>query len=159
MVEHHEPVPQGRDRQILDVRSVAPRDRHQQIFDGLDALGPGETLRLVNDHDPLPLRYQLDAEYPEHYRWVKLESGPEAWVVDIISLVRIVDARPLLDAGEEPFESIMTAAAATGAGETLVVYAPFEPLPLEAALAERGFSHVADHMEDGTWRIRFKRLG
>jgi uncharacterized protein (DUF2249 family) len=41
----------------LDVRNMAPRDRHPTIFARLDALKAGESLRLVNDHDPAPLRY------------------------------------------------------------------------------------------------------
>jgi quercetin dioxygenase-like cupin family protein len=46
----------------LDVRSRAPRDRHARIFAVFDALRPGATFRLVNDHDPKPLKYQLAAE-------------------------------------------------------------------------------------------------
>ena len=42
----------------LDVRPMPPAVRHETIFERLDALDTGETLRLVNDHDPAPLRYQ-----------------------------------------------------------------------------------------------------
>ena len=60
--------------QTLDVRPMAPRVRHETIFDRLDALAIGETLRLVNDHDPAPLRYQLDATRPGQFRWVYVEQ-------------------------------------------------------------------------------------
>jgi uncharacterized protein (DUF2249 family) len=53
----------------LDVRDMAPRDRHPTIFARLDALKPGNSLRLVNDHDPAPLRYQLLAERPDLFTW------------------------------------------------------------------------------------------
>ncbi len=46
--------------QTLDVRPMATKVRHETIFDRIDELTTGETLRLVNDHDPAPLRYQLD---------------------------------------------------------------------------------------------------
>lgn len=142
---------------VIDVRPLAPRDRHPLIFEQLDALGPGDTLRLVNDHDPVPLRYQLDATRPGFFRWVAVDSGPEVWSVDITSRARVVDARPALARGDEPFDAIMAAVAALDDEEVLVVYAPFEPVPLEGVLAEQGFSHVADLLEDGSWRVVFAR--
>ncbi len=36
--------------------------RHQVIFSVLDALPLHHTLLLINDHDPKPLFYQIDAE-------------------------------------------------------------------------------------------------
>ncbi|MBK5268612.1 MAG: DUF2249 domain-containing protein [Acidimicrobiia bacterium] len=159
MSESHQPTsdPHGPAVAILDVRSVHPRDRHQTIFDRLRAMGPGETIRLVNDHDPVPLRYQLDAEYPDFYRWVAVETGPERWSIDLTCRVRTVDARPTIAGGGEPFGAIMEAAAATGDDEILVVYAPFEPVPLEGALGEQGFGYVADQIDETNWRVRFSR--
>jgi len=37
----------------------------------------------VNDHDPKPLYYQLEAEYPKQFSWTYLESGPTVWRVEI----------------------------------------------------------------------------
>lgn len=142
---------------MLDVRPMPPRVRHETIFERLDGLATGETLRLVNDHDPAPLRYQLDATRPGQFRWEYVAQGPEEWEIDITSRARVVDARPTIAAGGEPFEEIMAAAAAVGEGEVLVVYAPFEPVPLEGVLGEQGFSHVADRLEGGDWRVTFVR--
>ena len=50
----------------FDARGIAKRFRHAAIFGALDALQPGETMRFVNDHDPLPLLDQLRARYGEH---------------------------------------------------------------------------------------------
>lgn len=47
----------------FDARGIAKRFRHAAIFGALDALHPGETMRFVNDHDPLPLLDQLQARY------------------------------------------------------------------------------------------------
>lgn len=141
----------------LDVRPLPPPERHALIFSRLDALDPGDTLRLVNDHDPKPLRYQLEAERPNHFTWDYVAEGPDEWSVDITSRARIVDARPILADGGEPFDTIMNAADAVGEGDVLVVYAPFEPVPLEGVLGEQGFTYVADELEGGDWRVTFSR--
>ncbi len=141
----------------LDVRPMPPRIRHETIFDRLSALGTGETLRLVNDHDPAPLWYQLDATRPGQFQWEYVERGPEEWAVDITSRARVVDARPTLASGGEPFAEIMDAASAVADGEVLVVYAPFEPVPLEGVLGEQGFGYVADQLDGGDWRVTFAR--
>lgn len=67
----------------LDVRVIAPRERHPLIFSRLDALAVGEALLLLNDHDPKPLRYQLMAERPEQFNWEPQEEGPEEWKIRI----------------------------------------------------------------------------
>jgi uncharacterized protein (DUF2249 family) len=143
--------------QTLDLRPMPPRMRHETIVERLDALAAGETLRLVNDHDPAPLRYQLDATRPDQFRWEYVASGPEEWAIDITSTARVVDARPTLAAGGEPFAEIMDAAAQVTYGEVLVVYAPFEPVPLEGVLGEQGYGYVADRLDSGDWRVTFRR--
>ena len=70
-------------RKTVDVRTIAPRDRHPLIFDSFAALATGESLLLVNDHDPKPLYYQFQAESPGQFTWDYLESGPEVWQVII----------------------------------------------------------------------------
>ena len=46
----------------LDVRDLPPPERHPTIHAAFDALDSGESLELVNDHDPKPLFYELQAE-------------------------------------------------------------------------------------------------
>jgi len=50
---------------LFDARGVAKRFRHAAIFGALDALNSGETMRFVNDHDPLPLLQQMQQRYGE----------------------------------------------------------------------------------------------
>lgn len=71
--------------------------------------------------------------------------------------MQTLDVRPTLAAGGEPFAEIMEAAARVAPGDALVVYAPFEPVPLEGVLGEQGFTHVADELEGGDWRVTFTR--
>lgn len=67
----------------LDVRAIPPRDKHPTIFRTFDTLASGQSLLLVNDHDPKPLRYQLMAERPETFDWSYEAQGPELWRVRI----------------------------------------------------------------------------
>lgn len=67
----------------LDVRPIPPRDKHSTIFQVFGGLEPGESFVLINDHDPLPLRYQFEAEHTDRCGWEYLEQGPEVWRVQI----------------------------------------------------------------------------
>ncbi len=69
--------------QRVDVRTIAPRDRHPLIFSTFDALPSGEALELVNDHDPKPLHYQFMHEQVDKFEWTYLEQGPDVWRVAI----------------------------------------------------------------------------
>lgn len=69
--------------QEIDVRTLIPAKRHEKIFQLVDALAPGASFVLVNDHDPKPLYYQLEAEHPKQFSWTYLERGPAVWRVEI----------------------------------------------------------------------------
>jgi uncharacterized protein (DUF2249 family) len=85
--------------------------------------------------------------------------GPDVFSATITARVRTVDARPILDRGEEPFGPIMAAVDALEPGEELVVIAPFEPVPLEGVLAGQGFTFEAVPLESGDWRVTFRPPG
>ena len=67
----------------VDVRSIAPRERHPLIFSTFNSLAAGQAMELVNDHDPKPLYYQFQAEMPGKFSWDDLEQGPDTWRVAI----------------------------------------------------------------------------
>ena len=66
----------------FDARGVAKRFRHAAIFGALDSLHPGETMRFVNDHDPLPLLQQLQARYGDAVVIEYLQREPGAIAID-----------------------------------------------------------------------------
>jgi len=68
---------------VVDVRTLIPVQRHAKIFQLVGQLQPGKSFILVNDHDPKPLYYQLEAEHPKQFSWEYLERGPEVWRVEI----------------------------------------------------------------------------
>ncbi|WP_209490306.1 DUF2249 domain-containing protein [Xanthobacter flavus] len=68
---------------------------------------------------------------------------------------RELDVRPLLKAGQEPFEVIMAAVDALAPGQSLRLVASFRPVPLFSVMARRGYA-AADHaLGDGDWEVLF----
>ena len=67
----------------IDVRSMIPAQRHKNIFELVNELPIGDAFVLINDHDPKPLYYQLEAEHPRQFSWTYIERGPDVWRVEI----------------------------------------------------------------------------
>ena len=67
----------------IDVRAIAPHERHAQLFDRFDGLLPGEAFVIVNDHNPVPLRRQLEGRSPGEVQWTCLQDSPALWRVQI----------------------------------------------------------------------------
>jgi uncharacterized protein (DUF2249 family) len=68
---------------VLDLRAISPRERHTTIFSRFAALQPGQSLQILNDHNPQPLRYQFEDRCSGQFDWTALESGPTVWHVQI----------------------------------------------------------------------------
>ena len=68
----------------FDARGIAKRFRHAAIFGALDSLRPGETMRFVNDHDPVPLLHQLRDRYAERVDIRYLRREPGEIVIDFV---------------------------------------------------------------------------
>lgn len=67
----------------LDVRNDPPPRRHELILQTYHGLEPGAGFELINDHDPKPLWYQFNAEFPGQFTWDYFEQGPQVWRVRI----------------------------------------------------------------------------
>ncbi len=68
-----------------------------------------------------------------------------------------VDARPIIAAGGEPFDTIMAAVAALGESGELVVPAPSGPVPPGGVLGSQGFSYETADLGVGDWQATFRR--
>ena len=75
--------PGARENSTLDVRRLAPAQRHETIFATYAGLEPGAGFILVNDHDPKPLRYQFEAEHSGEFTWDVIEAGPTVWRIRV----------------------------------------------------------------------------
>lgn len=71
----------------FDIRPFTPTVRHEMFYKAFADLKPGEAFVFINDHDPKPLYYQMEAESKEPFKWEYLEKGPEDWKVRVIKTI------------------------------------------------------------------------
>ncbi len=69
----------------------------------------------------------------------------------------VLDVRPTIAAGGDPYDEIMTAVESLAPGQPLVIVNSFEPFPLYDRLGARGFGHTIERLPDGDWRVTFRR--
>ncbi len=68
---------------------------------------------------------------------------------------RVLDVRPILRNGGEPFREIVTAVQGLAPGQGLLLLAPFCPHPLFTVMEDRGFGHEAREIDGGDWEVLF----
>ena len=56
----------------LDVRVVAPIQRHEFLVELFKNLPVAESFVFINDHDPIPLFYEFKSIYGDVVDWVYL---------------------------------------------------------------------------------------
>jgi uncharacterized protein (DUF2249 family) len=69
----------SRNERVIKVADIDPRYRHTIIFRLFEHLGPNDSLQIVVDHDPKPLRLQLEARHGSRCNWSYIEKGPDIW--------------------------------------------------------------------------------
>jgi uncharacterized protein (DUF2249 family) len=70
---------------------------------------------------------------------------------------KLLDVRPILARGDDPFSKIRAMVDALRPGEGLSVLAPFLPSPLIEKLTSEGFCSRVEHQQNGSWRVYFSR--
>jgi uncharacterized protein (DUF2249 family) len=71
---------------VMDVRPIPCSVKHGLIIRTWLDLPVGEHFILLNDHDPVPLRYQFAAQWPDTFTWEHLVKGPEEFRVKVTKL-------------------------------------------------------------------------
>lgn len=146
----------------LDVRVLGHGKCRETILGRLDGLAVAEVLVILNDHDPKPLKYQTEAEWPGRYVWDYLESGPEVWRVAITRMPteeRIVDVRAEMPRVRH--ELVFSTFDSLVAGTAFVLVNDHDPKPLSYQFAaEHPGEFSWDYLEQGpaVWRVRIGRL-
>jgi uncharacterized protein (DUF2249 family) len=163
--------------ETFDVRQLPGRTKHAQIFQRWLDLPAGEYFVLLNDHDPVPLRYQFEAEFPSVFSWEYLEKGPEDFRVKITKLRPISrgpaetraprsTAAPVAKAGPseiveidargfeppEPLLRILEALERLPAGKRLRATTDREPCHLFGEAEQRGFQHECTEQPNGSYQ-------
>ena len=158
----------------LDVRALAPAQRHEKIFVTYGALRAGTAFVLVNDHDPKPLRYQFEAEHEGRFTWEVQEAGPTVWRVRISRPAGApageeeagapAGAEPELDVRRFPHgqrhDVIFTTFDALAEGAGFVLVNDHDPKPLRYQFeAQHAGRYSWDYLETGPelWRVRIGR--
>jgi uncharacterized protein (DUF2249 family) len=161
---------------VFDVRPIPCRVKHGLIFQRWLDLPVGQFFILLNDHDPVPLRYQFEAEFPDSFSWDYVERGPEEFRVKITKLKATALAGPLptgcgshdaeaapagadgvLDVDArgleppEPLIRILDALERLPAGASLRAHTDREPCHLFGEATNRGFRHDCQAQPDGSW--------
>lgn len=67
----------------FDVSAVDCRIKHGAVFGALESLGNGDTLRFINDHEPLPLLAQIARRYGEQVRILPVTKEEGRYVFDL----------------------------------------------------------------------------
>lgn len=159
----------------FDVREIPCRIKHAQIFQRWMDLPVGRHFVLINDHDPVPLWYQFDAQFPGAFAWEYLRRGPEEFQVKITKTKAIAPSAPaaapaptksngtvvLSDDVEEidargleppePLIRILNALEALPCGKRLRAITDRQPCHLFGEAVQRGFRHDCREQPNGSW--------
>ena len=161
----------------LYVPDLAPALKHPTVLKKFDDLEIGESFLLINDHDPIPLYYEMKAEKGDVFDWNKIENGPELWKVEITKTATSSAGNPKLEHADtndsedlyvinvpmlEPrqkhptifrhFDSIKS-------GEAFIINNDHDPKPLYyQMIAERGNIFTWEYLEKGpVWRVKIQK--
>ncbi|MEO8854840.1 MAG: iron-sulfur cluster repair di-iron protein, partial [Ginsengibacter sp.] len=158
----------------LDATLLHPSVKHATIFNRFDALKPGESFELHNDHDPRPLRFQLENMHGDIFTWDYLEKGPELFRIKITKK-NTVKKEPQAQAAKPAGENILNVTAIEPKlkhptifvkfdelkpGESLTIHNDHDPKPLYyQLLGERGNIFTWEYLEQGPslWRVKISK--
>ena len=76
---------------VMDVRPIPCSVKHGLIIKTWLELPVGDHFILLNDHDPVPLRYQFAALWPNSFTWEHLVKGPSEFRVKITKLTELAE--------------------------------------------------------------------
>jgi len=68
------------------------------------------------------------------------------------------DVRPILAQGTDPLEKILQKTKELSPKDILLIVAPFDPVPLRHVMAGKGYDSFVSEVEEGYWKIFFKKL-
>ena len=85
----------------IDVREVERPRRHPLVFAKFDALKVGESLILINDHDPIPLHGQMEAMRPQQLTWEYIVREPGMFRIRVTRIAPLTGDEKQLNAAPQ----------------------------------------------------------
>jgi uncharacterized protein (DUF2249 family)/quercetin dioxygenase-like cupin family protein len=83
----------------IDLCLLQRAERHPLVFDAFDGLGVGESFVIFNDHDPHPLRMQIEQLREGEMSWEYVERGPVTFRVRVTRVAPPAGRRGAVSAG------------------------------------------------------------
>jgi len=74
---------------VMDVRNIPCSIKHGAIVRTFQELPVGDYFILLNDHNPVRLRDQFAAQWPDTFAWQYFEQGPNDFRVKITKLAAL----------------------------------------------------------------------
>ena len=72
--------------ETIDLRFVEHGARHPLVMKKFSELKKGEGFYIINDHDPLPLYFQMSFAFPKKVGWEYVEVKEDFWKIGIKKL-------------------------------------------------------------------------
>ncbi len=159
---------QTANEKIINVQEIEPRLRHQTIFDVFNTLTEGEHLIIHNDHDPMPVYYQLMNLRGNIFSWEYLQRGPEWWDIKVTRQIPIIPTERQDDVilnipqiePQQKHALIFKVFESLKPGGTFIIHNNHDPKPVYHQLqAMHGDVFTWEYLQEGPqwWDIRVIR--
>ena len=79
----------------LDLRSTPTWERHKLVFGAFSDLQDDETLHLIYDYEPRPLRRRFESQFSQQFVWTQRRLARERWEISLRKLAVPGDARSI----------------------------------------------------------------
>jgi regulator of cell morphogenesis and NO signaling len=143
---------------IINVQELEPQLRHATIFRVFDELADGESLIIHNNHDPVPVYYQLRQIRGDVFTWVYLQQGPDWWDVRVTKkantaiintgneiIVNVAEIEP-----QRKHATIFEVFDNLDAGGRMIIHNDHDPKPIYyQLLSQRGEIFTWEYLQEG----------
>lgn len=68
-----------------------------------------------------------------------------------------LDVREMLKVGNDPFQVIMDTVENLKEGDTFILYAIFNPIPLIGKIEQKGYKSNSEELGEKNWKITFSK--
>ncbi len=155
-------------KNIINVQELEPRLRHQTIFSVFNTLKEGEHLIIHNNHDPMPVYYQLLNIRGNIFSWEYLQKGPEWWDIKVTREVPVIPTEkedeiildiPSVEASQK-HALIFEVFGTLTPGSSFIIHNNHDPKPVYYQLqAMHGNVFDWEYLQEGPqfWDIRVTR--